>query len=429
MAESTVGAHRQEVATMMVPRASTVLLALVLALFPVCDATGVTYVVQPDGLGDYATIQEAVSAATDTDIIELTDGVFTGEGNRDIMVPSRGITIRSQSGDPTACIIDCEGSARAEHRGFYFETSVGTGDVTLQGVGVMNGYTTGNGGGILIEGADTVVENCIVSQCATDGGLTRGGGVYVSSEGSPHFVDCVITECTAGYGGGVNIYQAGGTFESCTIVDNTATAVVGGVYMQSARDCCFSECSIVSNEAPRTAGVRAHNSTSYVISFEGCSISRNVSTYSDAWGLRLYTDAVVTNCTIVENAASFGVGAGVYCSGDDCELTRCIVAHTGSGFGVAASAEGNEPVVTCCDVYGNDDGEYDAVVGDQTGVNSNFSLEPGFCGLETGDYRLFDTSPCLATASPCGLLVGAYDQGCDSPAEQTSWGSIKALYR
>ncbi|MBN2565889.1 MAG: right-handed parallel beta-helix repeat-containing protein [Candidatus Eisenbacteria bacterium] len=414
---------------MMVLRTSVAFLASALAFLPICGATGATYVIQPDGLGDYATIQEAILAAGDGDVIELTDGTFGGDGNRDIMVPSRDLTIRSQSGDPMACVIDCEGSARAEHRGFYFEAAVGTGDVLLDGIGVMNGYTTGNGGGLIIEGADTMVENCIIAQCTSDGSLTRGGGVYVSSSSSPHFVDCIITGCTAGYGGGVNIYQAGGVFESCTVIDNSATAIVGGVYMQSARDCHFSECSIVSNEAPRIAGVRASNSTSYVISFEGCSISRNLSTYGDAWGLMLYTDAIVTNCTIVENVASFGVGAGVYCFGDDCELTRCIIAYTENGFGIAASAEGNEPTLTCCDVYGNADGDYDAIVGDQTGVNNNFSLPPGLCDRENGDYRLFDTSPCLATASPCGLLVGAYDQGCDSPVEHMSWGAIKVLYQ
>ena len=112
-------------------------------------ASAATYVVQADGLGDFPTIQAAVLAAGDDDIIELTDGIFTGEGNRDIMVPARPITIRSESDDYLLCMIDCEGSARAEHRGFWFEDAVGTGDVTLQGIGIINGYTTTGGGGIL----------------------------------------------------------------------------------------------------------------------------------------------------------------------------------------------------------------------------------------------------------------------------------------
>ena len=412
---------------MMVLRTSSVLLALALALLPVCSATGATYVIQPDGLGDYATVQAAILAATDGDIIELTDGTFTGDGNRDIMVPSRGITIRSQSGDPMACVIDCEGSARAEHRGFYFEAAVGTGDVALEGIAVINGYTTGNGGGIIIEGADPVVENCIIAQCTAAGSLTRGGGVYIASNASPHFIDCIITGCTAAYGGGISIYIAGGLFESCTIIDNAATTVVGGVYMQSATETQFIGCSIVDNEALNVGGVRAHSTAPGDISLDSCDISRNDATYGHTGGINLLSGTTVTNCTIVGNS-SLGAGGGVYCIGSGCELTRCIIAYSGDGCGIAA-VEGYEPVVTCCDVYGNVEGDYDTVVGDQTGVNDNFSEAPEFCDLEAGGYRLFDTSPCLDTESPCGLLIGAFGQGCDSPVEEMSWGGIKALYR
>jgi len=405
----------------------TLLLALV-ALLPQGAMAGNTYVVQPDGLGDYPTIQAAIAAATDGDIIELTDGTFTGDGNRDIMVPSRGITIRSQSGDPTNCIIDCEGSARAEHRGFYFEAAVGTGDVTLQDIAVINGYTTANGGGILIEGADPLMENCIVAQCTADGSLARGGGIYVSADASPHLVGCTVTVCTGGYGAGMAVYQAGGTFESCTISDNVATNRVGGVYLQSATPSVFTECSIISNEAPRIGGIRTGSTVTGDIEISYCDISRNVATYDYAGGVSLVSGTTLSNCTLVENSA-LGAGGGVYGRYSSGTLENCIVAHTQDGCGVAAEEAGSEPTLSCCDVYGNVEGDYDGIVGDQTGVNDNFSLDPEFCGLEIADYRVSDASPCLAAASPCGSLVGAFGQGCDSPTETSSWGAIKAIWR
>ena len=87
------------------------------------------------------------------------------------------------------------------------------------------------------------------------------------------------------------------------------------------------------------------------------------------------------------------------------------------------------PTLNCCDVFGNAGGNYDSVVGDQTGSNDNFSQDPEFCDFNNADYRLFDTSPCLDTASPCGSLVGRWGQGCDSPVEGMSWGRVKALWR
>jgi len=414
--------------TLVLLRIEVIALLTLLAVLPTGAVAGSTYVVQPDGLGDYPTIQAAITAATDGDIIELTDGTFTGDGNRDIAVPSRDLTIRSQGGDPMACIIDCEGSARAEHRGFYFDTTIGTGDATVQGIAVIYGYTTAHGGGILIEGASPLIDNCIVAECTADGSMARGGGVYVGDDGSPQFVDCIVTVCTGGYGAGVAIYQAEGTFESCTIGDNVATNRVGGVYLQSAGPSDFTDCSIVSNKAPRIGGIRTGSHLSGDITLTDCDISRNEATYDYAGGVCLVGGTVLTNCTIVDNSA-LGSGGGVYGRYDSGTLSNCIIAYSEDGCGVAAEEAGTEPTLNCCDVYGNVEGNYDAVVGDQTRVNDNFSLDPEFCDLAAADYRLYDTSPCLAGASPCGSLVGAFDQGCDSPVEETSWGALKAMFR
>ena len=75
--------------------------ALALFVFASCVALSAapavadTYTVSPDGLGDYPTIQTAVDDAGDGDVIELTDGTFTGDGNRDVVVPAVNLTIRS----------------------------------------------------------------------------------------------------------------------------------------------------------------------------------------------------------------------------------------------------------------------------------------------------------------------------------------------
>jgi len=153
-------------------------IVVALLLIAVVTARGDTFVVQLDGTGDFPTIQDAVDAATDGDIIELMQGTFTGDGNRDIQVLSRPITIRAEyGGNYMNCQIDCDGSAREEHRGFRFGPEVGTGDATLEGIGIINGYTTANGGGIRVEGADPTIDNCAVVFCTADGSDTKGGGI------------------------------------------------------------------------------------------------------------------------------------------------------------------------------------------------------------------------------------------------------------
>ena len=98
----------------------SVLSASIAVLFVAVPVSAATYVIKPDGTGDLATIGDAVAAADNGDIIELTDGTFTGDGNRDVYFDGKAITVRSQSGNPEACIIDCQGSEADPHRGFHF---------------------------------------------------------------------------------------------------------------------------------------------------------------------------------------------------------------------------------------------------------------------------------------------------------------------
>ena len=161
-------------------------------------------------------------------------------------------------------------------------------------------------------------------------------------------------------------------------------------------------------------------------SFFNNNISRNEATGGHSGGVWLQ-GGVLSTCTIVENSATEG-GGGVHCEAGSGSIYRSIIAFTEGGYGVGATT-GNAPTLICCDVFGNAGGNYDAVVGDQTGSNDNFSADPEFCDIDFADYQLFDTSPCLATNSPCEQLVGWFDQGCDSPVEEMSWGRVKGLWR
>ena len=124
-------------------------LSLGLVLVLGSTASGTTYVVRPDGTGDFPTIQAAIDAADSMDVIELTNGTFVGEGNRNIDYLGKAITVRSQSGIPDSCIIDVQYLGR----GFTFHSGEDTTSV-LEGVTITNGYiiTSGSGGGILCSG-------------------------------------------------------------------------------------------------------------------------------------------------------------------------------------------------------------------------------------------------------------------------------------
>ena len=117
------------------------LLVMILAL-STTFARATVYVITPEGTGDFATIQAAIDAAEDGDVIELTNGVFTGDGNREIDFLGRAITLRSQGGDPETCIIDCEGSAEESHHCLDFQNEEGEESI-VRGITLTNGYAIG----------------------------------------------------------------------------------------------------------------------------------------------------------------------------------------------------------------------------------------------------------------------------------------------
>lgn len=124
------------------PLVTAFFLLLVLLALPEADSRAATYLVRPDGTGDFPNIQSAIDAARTGDTIELADGVFRGEGNRDIDYRGLAITVRSRSGDPESCTIDCEGTELDTHRGFFFLSGEGPEsllrDLTITGA-LVNG--------------------------------------------------------------------------------------------------------------------------------------------------------------------------------------------------------------------------------------------------------------------------------------------------
>lgn len=182
-------------------------------------STADIFTVRPDGTGDYATIMEAVTAAQDGDIIELTDGIFSGDGNRDIHMPSREITIRSENLNPHQCVIACEGSALHPHVAFRF-SHAGSG-ATIEGIGITGGFGAVPGGAIRAEDySNPTIRNCVFMHNES----TYGGAIYCRDSSHPSIVRCVFIENSASERGGAldcHLYSDP-LIHSCTFYANAA---------------------------------------------------------------------------------------------------------------------------------------------------------------------------------------------------------------
>ncbi len=96
-------------------------LLLLCCLLAATSVSARDWLVRPDGSGDAPTIQAAIDSLGADDHIVLADGVYTGLGNRDLYNSEKAFTVRSLSDDPTACVIDVQGTAAEPHWAFSYD--------------------------------------------------------------------------------------------------------------------------------------------------------------------------------------------------------------------------------------------------------------------------------------------------------------------
>ncbi len=262
-----------------------------------------------------------------------------------------------------------------------------------------------------------------MAACDVVGSVVGGGGLFVNALAEPTVEDCIITGNSGDYGGGVSLSGCGGTYEGCRIIDNEATSIGGGLYVSASLSMDIRECEIVSNSAQRAGGVRFSGNGPVMTD---CLIARNEATSNHSGGVWLQAGSAV-GCTIVDNESPL-YGGNVTCLAGTGTLTNCIIAFSGSGDGIYAE-EAQLPTMSCCDVWGNSGDDYGGALSDQTGINGNIMEDPQLCGMDVENYTLYNTSPCMPGGNDCGVQIGCHNQGCMSPVEERSWGTIKAMYR
>ncbi len=352
-----------------------------------CSAGATTYVVKADGSGAFPTIQDAVTASADGDTIELADGTFVGDGNRDIDFLGRAVTLRSQSGDAGACVIDCGGSESDPHKAFFLDSGEGQ-NAVLEGLTITHAY----GSAVLISGTTPTIRECVFE----DNHGVNAGAISVTAGADPVISRCRFVANNVTNAGGACVVGGGasGTFVDCEFIDNFAYWGGGAVYTNEG--------------APE---------------LNGCVFAGNT---SSAMGGALHCkyaggSAIVRNCTFYSNGAHEG-GAVYARLGAIPTIENSILAFSSESVAVFCSGEAGVTLV-CSDVYGNAGGDYVGCLGGMNGVDGNFSADPLFCDAEAENVNLNENSPCSPDHSGgCGL-IGARPVGCGRKFRVTDDGS------
>ena len=423
-----------------------VLLAGLLLSFCV-SAFADTHVVSPDGSGDFPTIQAAIDAAVDGDVVTLTDGTFTGEGNRDLDYLGKAITLQSQSGDPATCVIDCEGSAADPHRGIQL-ISGEPGGAALVGISITGGHVFHPDYGSAVwcaNGSTAAISSCDISG-------NQGIAVWVQNNCTVSFADCRLAGNFGPTCGAIDADGATLQVSRCDFIENASEWRVGAVFAMSS-EVEIAGCQFVGNAAPEASAVELNSGG--VLSLSDCFFADNACTgIGGTVVLWICSAAAVERCTFAGNTSADGCAAiyahkvgetrarnctfwgnacpdgTIFADSYDFILENCILA--GATEGSAISSPDDYATLSCCNIYGNAGGDWVGAIADQYGTGGNICADPLLCDPEHGDFRLDSASPCapFSPQNPECDLVGAWPVGCGAtPVPAQTWGAVKALYR
>lgn len=440
----------------------------------------------------YPTIQAAVNAANSGDVVLVASGTYSDvvhqpggdDTTRCAVIMKSGVTLRGSG--PGSTIINADSLGRGIH------CSNVTG-VTIRDLKVIRAFAPVLGSAILVKDTSNVaIFNCEISNnfdggiiyikdcggsistttirdnLAKQGGglsieercnvtVTRctvqgnqapsGGGVFVRAQSITRFDDCTVQgnfiNTLSGSGGGMMFVSSTPTVTNCRILNNISDGSGGGVAVFDGSVVSITKSTIQGNRTDGDygpgGGVYCDFST---LTMDDCLIARNVveGGSSDGAGVFVFfgsdafgTPVVLNQVTISANANNSGQAGGaggVALFFSSPTISKSIISHNSPGKAMVCLDAGDNPVVSCSDLFSNQGGN--AICGTDGG--NNFSLDPLFCDLANNNFRLQMTSPCYPGQHPdggsaCGgQRIGGVDPGCN-PADATDGDVIPAATR
>ncbi|NQV30491.1 MAG: T9SS type A sorting domain-containing protein [Candidatus Marinimicrobia bacterium] len=182
--------------------------------------------------GDYVTIQEAIDASIDGDIVMVDVGTYV----ENINFSGKNITVKSLGGPDYTIIDGNQNGATVLFLSGETDKAVFDGFTVTNGNGHLNldGDYVGGGISVRFTSAPTL-KHLIVSGNATLASLgsagSAGGGIGIGAFSNPVLEDIIIKDNHSTWGGGLSIYSSSPTLKNVEIYDNTVPQGGGGVYI------------------------------------------------------------------------------------------------------------------------------------------------------------------------------------------------------
>ncbi|MBG81120.1 MAG: hypothetical protein CMJ39_10510 [Phycisphaerae bacterium] len=424
---------------------------------------------------DYPTIQGAINASTDGDVIQIAAGNYY---EYSLNPAGKSLTIQGtlDSDGSLLTTIDAQqiGSVFYLYEGFDALTVIK--DLVITGgYGSEHLNSTSAGGGIYCRDSDLTITGCEIKSnnagISSDGGMTPGfgGGLYCYSSGLPRnitLVDCKITE-NYGCGGGlmcrneINLTLSGCSFtqnysppleegdngsfgggiycfrtlalriSDCEFSNNYTSYNGGGIEIYLGQSAIITNCVLDSNQAGNAGGGFVAYASHLLI--RDCLISNNNSSFAGGIAFGFDTKGILLDSTVVSNTSKYR--GAVFMEGSECNIDNSTIADNqntdgwpGGGIGVRWS----ETTIKGCTIANNTvaaDTEYSQGGGlfideselkiiDST-ISGNSADEGGGIYCRWGGYNSPIIYDCYIIDNQAAAGGGIYSYGADTWIKRT----------
>ncbi len=369
----------------------------------------------PDGTCDYTTIQAAVDAAGEGDLIKVAEGVYAGVSIRprddilhtgvvtQVVYIDKSVNIQggystdfAEPPDPAAhpTIINPQGQGRGVYiTGYISPTIAGLqitqGDARNQG-GLFSNLDFDSGGGVFVISATATIRDCLIFSNTVDApGFEsgQGGGIYLVNDYSlvqNNDIRLNTTSTYNGQGGGLFLNQSSARIENNRIEDNSLGTLVdgGGLYAYNGSPTVISN-TITGNQVARSGGGLVFYGRATIA---GNTIEGNIAGV-EGGGLYGYGALTITNNTFYSNTGASGGGlhlqSGTYEVSGNTILSNTAVGGNFNQGGGGIYFEDSDGTISDNEIAGNTATTHGGgvFVYDSAGVTLNRNLVTGNTAL------------------------------------------------
>ena len=266
----------------------------------------------------------------------------------------------------------------------------------------------GDGGAIVgFQGVDPIITGNVI-----DDNLAAwyGGGIHLRQWSDGLIQDNLITNNRSTLGAGIHLtYHSAPTVRANVIEFNRCAAGGGGMYIYYLSDPLVEDNLISGNTASHSVGVAILYNSNPVV-------RNNLIIANNGDGVGVFGSSAPV--FIAHNTIAYNLQAGIRCYGDNYPIiTHNIITSNGqdhaNGYGIYADSS-SVPVITYNNLWDNGVAPYGPDLADQTGLNGNISVAPGFVDPDANDYHLNYDSLCIDAGDPNIIVSPNYDYDGDA---------------